>query len=718
MAAQTTSKQTAIAGSVGFIIGTSFYLALFYAEQTSQLASFPLLLLPDQVVMSWMGGAWSSFAVFDRLPIVTVASVVHLVAFCAGWLGLRALRLGSSLSRLEVIVFSSGVGLNLLSLFTLVVGLVGGLRFPGLFYFSSFAVVAAAGWQFVRNARRSHTTAVPDHCLAGDKGAGDKEARETDAGDKFVRWGWIMAVPFVAVMLAGSMLPPWEFDVREYHLQVPKEWYQAGRITFLPHNVYGNMPLGAETLAVFAMALMPGELAWWWGALVGKTIMASFSGLTALALFAAGRRFFSARTGLMAAVIYLGIPWVVHVSQAGLNEGVVGFYLFTALYAFLIWRQEEPPRHRQRQMLAGFLAGATAACKYTGVVFAVIPLAACTLLTPPRRDWRRTGIFLLAAAAACGLWYGKNWVLTGNPVYPMVFGGKTRTTEKMAQWERAHRVPPDERGAQFSMSQAAEAVARIGWRSELLSPLLWPLAIMAAWQRRGRKTICFVAGALALLFLMWWMTTHRIDRFWVPLLPMAAMLAGAGATWSEAKIWRVTCVVFIASGLLASFVFLMSPVRVDPSLGDDRRYLLSLESLREDRPEEPDMPSRVNPVHRYLNGLDDKDAKVLLVGDAQPFDLEIPVVYSTCFDECLFETMMRGRSRQERLAALNSLGITHVYFHWPDIDRYRSPGNYGFSDFVTRDLVHRQLVAEQQLLRPVLRGADAAFGELFEVQER
>ena len=42
------------------------------------------------------------------------------------------------------------------------------------------------------------------------------------------------------------MLPPVDFDVREYHLQAPKEFFQPGRISFLPHNVYANMPLGAE----------------------------------------------------------------------------------------------------------------------------------------------------------------------------------------------------------------------------------------------------------------------------------------------------------------------------------------------------------------------------------------------------------------------------------------------------------------------------------------
>ena len=63
----------------------------------------------------------------------------------------------------------------------------------------------------------------------------------------------VLIVPPVAFVLLAAVLPPADFDVREYHLQVPKEWLQAGRIEFLPHNVYGNMPLGAEMQALLAM---------------------------------------------------------------------------------------------------------------------------------------------------------------------------------------------------------------------------------------------------------------------------------------------------------------------------------------------------------------------------------------------------------------------------------------------------------------------------------
>src|SRR5436189_6309600 len=101
------------------------------------------------------------------------------------------------------------------------------------------------------------------------------------------------------------MLPPTAYDVREYHLQAPKEWFQNGRIEFLPHNIYANMPLGSELNSVWAMSLIGGADGWWWGALTGKTVMACYSLISAAALVAIGRRVHSLAAGCVAAAVFL-----------------------------------------------------------------------------------------------------------------------------------------------------------------------------------------------------------------------------------------------------------------------------------------------------------------------------------------------------------------------------------------------------------------------------
>ncbi len=91
---------------------------------------------------------------------------------------------------------------------------------------------------------------------------------------------------------------------------------------------------------------------------------------------------------------------------------------------------------------------------------------------------------------------------------------------------------------------------------------------------------------------------------------------------------------------------------------------------------------RVDPWHLYLNELGDEVTKVLMVGDAEPYDLEVPVLYNTVFDDNLFETIARGHTPEEVRQALAERNISHIYVNWSEVGRYRSPGNYGITKFI------------------------------------
>jgi hypothetical protein len=112
----------------------------------------------------------------------------------------------------------------------------------------------------------------------------------------------------------------------------------------------------------------------------------------------------------------------------------------------------------------------------------------------------------------------------------------------------------------------------------------------------------------------------------------------------------------------------------------------------------------VDPWHRYFNR-HVSGGRVLLVGDAEVFDLEVPIYYSTCFDDSLFEELVKDpatggiRAAESVRASFRQHDVSYVYVHWGEINRYRSPGNYGFTDFV-EPAVLEGLVAEN-ILQPL-----------------
>jgi hypothetical protein len=689
------------------LLGTLVYLVFFYAADTRKLFALGWLLIPEIVVAHWMGGEPANFGLLDRIPVLLAAGLILLLGYATGRLALNTLGVAKQLTRLERALFSMGAGLNLWSLYVLAVGLCGLLQNRWILFAPALPVLALTALCY----HRGNDETAPEDIPKTDA----NQENDSAVNHESIGLGWSrvligFSTLFALFLLLGSVLPPWHFDVREYHLQVPKEWFQQGAADFMPHNVYGNMPLGAEMHAILGMGLMPGADAWWWGALVGKTITGVFAILTALAIFATGRRFLTPYAGSVAAFAFLSTPWIARVSTAGLIESAVCFYFMLTVQAALIWWQtnkttnESPqpdrsPSNAQRglAMLAGFQAGSAVACKYPSVLFLVIPILLFFLFGTGRTQWRSALVFLLAAVCACGLWFGKNLVLTGNPTYPLlyeVFEGTSRTPEKHAQWTQAHRTPRDS----FTVSHLVNSFRILALKSQYTSPLLLPLIAVAWLSRRNRSIVFWWTAFLLFGICGWWLLTHRIDRFLLPLLPVACLLVGVGATWSADRFWRNCVMVFLIWCMAANLLFVTSH-----EIGDNR-YLVSLSELK----------TVTHPGHVYLNEHVQEGNLAMLVGDAQAFNVSVAVLYNTCFDDCNFELLLREGTSDERRGVLRRLRISHVLVDWYELNRYRSPGNYGYSDYVTPELLQSEFVATG-LLRPVPTDLVPEKAQIYEV---
>jgi len=666
------------------------YVALFYFAPLPELDRLSRakvlgrdLLLFDETITSWCGDP-AEFAVFDRLRALVPALALLIACSSTGWALLRLWRADRELTAVETIFFAGATGTSVVSLFTFGVGILGGLQQRILFLVPAAVAVLWGCWQLGRTISGQRA----------DRESPGVEPCETDSR----RWLW-WGLPFVLAIVLGGTLTPVDFDVREYHLQVPKEFYQQGFIGFLPHNIYGNMPLGSEMLSLAAMSLC-GD--WWLGALVGKAVIALLAPITALGLLAAGKRYGGWTTGVVAALVYISIPWVTRVSALGLVEGVSALYLWATVYAALLWWRAAGSVAQSRLLLVGFMAGSAVACKYPNVVFVLLPsmlvIAARTGWREQHAEqgqpWRQTLaallLFGLAAGVACGPWFIKNWWLTGNPTYPLAyqfFDGRTRTDELDEQWQRAHRPPG------FGLAKLADSAANVAWRSSWLSPAVWPLAllgVLGACQRRmARGMAIYVAFVLA----AWWLFTHRIDRFWVPIYPLLAFLGGLGFAPGSWGAWRWPTKSLLAVALSANLLLIVC------GGGGDIAYFVSLDRLQHDE-------TRVHYWHQYMNEHLSPSDVVLTVGDAEVFDLRMPVLYSTVFDRDQFEEWTKGRTAEEQRRALREHNVSHVAVHWKEIARYRSPGNYGFSDYVQPALL--AALVEAQVLDPPLRATDPA----------
>jgi hypothetical protein len=286
--------------------------------------------------------------------------------------------------------------------------------------------------------------------------------------------------------------------------------------------------------------------------------------------------------------------------------------------------------------------------------------------------------FSIGWAVVMTPWLAKNVIDTGNPVYPLgyrVFGGRYWDATIDQKWSNAHGPRP------ISAPLLRDAITDVAGRSDWQSPLYAALAPLGLLRPGSRRFAGALAGYVVYLFLTWWLFTHRLDRFWLPLLPALAVLSGLGADWTRRLSWMILVWLLMVIAVVTNLAYSTTALTALNEWTDDLNVL------------KRSVPQRFNPALAKLDTELPPGAKVLLVGQAAVFHVQHPIVYNTVFDDETIEELTRGRTPDEVRGSLRERGIQYVYVDWYEIDRYRSPGNYGFTDYVTPEVFSRLLAA-------------------------
>jgi len=458
---------------------------------------------------------------YQRLILILITCCIFFAAFLFGHAILRILRIEVR-SPFENFLFSQGTGLGFISVSTLVFG-SHALYILGIL----FAALIVFHIPFTRAA----VSAV-------------KEAFGVDFST-IERMAILVSFLMFMFILLSVFLPPLDYDVTEYHLGAPHQYLQAGRVVYLPGNVYSNFPFNIEMLYFFSLMLFKGSFG---GAYVAKLVNLSFAVLTALVTFKIGEKFFSRNVGILAAAIYMTTPWVFIVSTKAYVTNGWTFYLTLALLAFLSYIRGE--KQVKYLVLAGISAGLACGCKYPSVVYVVIPVCIGLIinnLLSKSRLGKIAGelvIFGAVSVLVFSPWMVKNVVYTGNPVYPLMyssFGGKGWDELKDARWKKAHSP------GSMSLSDISSVVAALfyareyndfGGKRNFSILIIFFIPILIFIERDKRKYMFCLLGFSIYVLGVWIFLTHRIGRFMVPAFPALALLSNAAALSVHYEKWR------------------------------------------------------------------------------------------------------------------------------------------------------------------------------------
>jgi hypothetical protein len=566
---------------------------------------------------------------------------------------------------------AGGLGLGIFSLAGLGLGLLGWLNRPVAL---AFPVVGYA-LLVVDLARRGVVRRWGGEAVAG--------WMRRPAG---ASWLWaVVAVSLTFSVVAASMWPavlwrdsgdPHPYDVTSYHLQVPREWYDAGRIVPLRHNMFSYFPMNVEVQYLLLMHAGGGGLLAPWRAMyecqfvsVACTLLMLLAVAGAVGERGGGSASEGPRFGPpIAAAGASAVPWVMMLGGVAYVEAAL--LLYTALAVAWAMRAvnaeveprsregakegakgeargrnspggpvgvgvvgyfgrplvREPPALLRRPLIvAGVMAGLACGVKITAVpmLAVAVPLAVVAAAAGRAVRWRRLVVglaaFGLAAALVVSPWLVRTatWA-GGNPVWPVGMSVLGRGHFSAGQVERftvAH--------SPVAKQRPADARFGVLWRDVLAhwqyGYVLLPAAALAAAMRwRDRQTRVLVVTAMVVL-VVWFGFTHLLARFLVMAVPLAAVLVGrasAGRWWPAGLAVVVIGAVSGWAGVAPALTKWTLPAGNEGLFGLD-----NFDGLITDAPE----------LRAALAG----DGPIGIVGDAQAFLYQVPMSrlhYRTVFD--------------------------------------------------------------------------------------
>jgi hypothetical protein len=608
----------------GFIAGGGLTAAHVYVARQGLDYSGPLLL-------------------FDHLFVL--ATVLLLVAICTAVGRLLLRRFVAELGPLDGLLFAAALGAGAVALAILILGFLGGIHPVAVVLLPLLLGLVAQ-----REMRE-----LPRLC--------SQAARylRQEAGDRVI-WIFGLAVFGAAVsfMLLYALGPPVDWDSLMYHVRVPAQFLERGRIYFPADNVHVAYVgvLHMLYLPLLALSSPAGP----------ATLGVVLAALLGFAVFAFAARFLGSKTASLSLALVWGTTTILLVAMSPRVDVSLTLYLFLAHYALLI-ALTQPERH-DLFYLAAILLGLA-----VGVKFSALPYVAALGPLVVWVTFRRTrsaagslgplivfGVYFLAAVVP---WLAKNWLLLGAPLYPYfserllepwmspLFGGMTwpaNVDPRVIDFIWDVRAP-------FNLSDAFFAPGRLTIEAEgsyyYLNPALLLLPLWLLFVRN--KTLSWLVAPLAIFLLIILVILPSPNlRYLIPAaVPLTIVAAHMMVTLSER---------FLSSETARVLLVALTSLALVPSAIMARDWLTQIRAADHfvgTASAEDYMRNWLGPGYlqlvRMANGELAADSRILMLFDARGYYFEPEVLQDN-----LSTNWPLVASVLDEHDCLESLGVTHV----------------------------------------------------------
>jgi 4-amino-4-deoxy-L-arabinose transferase-like glycosyltransferase len=316
--------------------------------------------------------------------------------------------------------------------------------------------------------------------------------------------GFLAGIYFTYI---GVTTTPWEGDSREYHIPIAQSIVRG---TFLTQETAGGCcgmyPGAAEVILAALMALkiplnLYNVLAW--GALL--VVMRQ------LAMKAGIKK----EAATISAISVGMLPTVVRLFTTQLVDIWIAVW-----WGWCLWLLLEPKKDLKYWLQLGVAVGMLVGTKFTGAAYLVILIMFFGKEAAKKINWRNGLAVMIGIMGLGGIWYVRNWILMGNPVYPAtLFGWRGDSNLKL---------PVVWRTLMFEAQGRKNAITAMG--SEFL---LWMMVWVIPVVKRNKLVWLGMTNTCLFLIMPGGVTTILSNYRY--LLPAIMPLMIAGWQWAQEK---------------------------------------------------------------------------------------------------------------------------------------------------------------------------------------
>ncbi len=497
-----------------------------------------------------------------------------------------------------------------------------------------------------------------------------------------------ISTPIILCLCAAfalSFMPPHYYDSLVYHLALPSEYIKNNSIRPLGYNLYSHFPQNAEM--TFLFSLLAGDE-------ITANIITFFTSMFLLAsLYTFTKKHtVDEKTGILSVFFMVSSTFFMLLSASTYVELHIAFLCFVAVWLFLRYVRT---KENDSLLLSAVISGLAIGVKYTGFS----NLIAINILLIIFSIKNKEGIinisskifsFNLAAFVSSAIWFVKNSIYTGNPVFPFFYNilgygdaGWNRSSasgyfEMLTEYSHKSSIffelfllPYNVIFNPVKFGGGIDVLGDFGWTLLLLS---FPLIFFF---KKKLSNSLYPIVYCTVVFLIWFFT-KPVLRFLVPLAGMLAVISALSIYefYRRASFISKFLLVSLVSGItlvnMWYFFFIagiFQPTGVITGFESRGGYLGRI------------LKNSPYPAFEYINKYLSKESRIFFVGEQRTFYCDAKMVATNVFAPNPLISWANDSSTADELHKKIKLqNFDYIFYNISEAERLRPYGIFDFTD--------------------------------------